>query len=215
MNIFFYKLTTDDGGAPCIENRMLTLAICKPFIRKASREGDLIFGFAANNLDRENHLIYAARVTEKIPGGVYYKDKVYTDRSDCIYEFKGEAYRWRRNAKYHGPANLTHDLGNRKEGYDRAIVICSDDFRYFGSSASAVYASKYPRIASAVRRLGQGHRVNHAAELTDQFNSYARVIWRQHRRKICGHPTSGPMKGIDHGGESCGVCDGYTARCES
>ena len=53
-NIYFYKLTADNGGAPCVRYGLLSLAICKPMIRKTAKEGDLVFGFAANSLHRYN-----------------------------------------------------------------------------------------------------------------------------------------------------------------
>jgi Nucleotide modification associated domain 2 len=49
--MYYYKLTNDDGGAPCVQGDLLSLAICKPMIRSTARPGDLIFGFAANSLD--------------------------------------------------------------------------------------------------------------------------------------------------------------------
>jgi hypothetical protein len=49
--IYFYKLTEDNGGAPCVTSDLLSLAICKPMIRKTAKEGDLIFGFGANSLE--------------------------------------------------------------------------------------------------------------------------------------------------------------------
>jgi hypothetical protein len=71
--IYFYKLTVDDGGAPCVEDGLLSLAICKPFIRVKAKVGDVVFGFAANSLYSDNRLIYAARVTDKESGGAYYR----------------------------------------------------------------------------------------------------------------------------------------------
>jgi Nucleotide modification associated domain 2 len=44
-DIYFYKLTADNGGAPCVRHGLLSLAICKPMIRKTAEEGDLTFGF--------------------------------------------------------------------------------------------------------------------------------------------------------------------------
>jgi hypothetical protein len=70
--IYFYKLTADNGGAPCVEDGLLSLAICKPAIRSTARCGDVIFGFAANSLHPDNRLIYIARVTEKSKDGLYF-----------------------------------------------------------------------------------------------------------------------------------------------
>ena len=102
-NIYFYKLTADNGGAPCVRYGLLSLAICKPMIRKTANEGDLIFGFAANSLHRDNRLIYVALVTKKLCDGQYYKDGRYARRRDCIYRPSGMRYVWKKNSAYHGP----------------------------------------------------------------------------------------------------------------
>ena len=73
-NIYFYKLTSDDGGAPCVTGDLLSLAICKPMIRSTAEMGDLIFGFVADSLHKDNRLIYVACVTRKLCEGKYYKD---------------------------------------------------------------------------------------------------------------------------------------------
>jgi hypothetical protein len=119
--IYFYKLTEDNGGAPCVTSDLLSLAICKPMIRKTAKEGDLIFGFGANSLDPDNRLdpynrlIYVARVTEKLPDGKYYKDPQFAQRADCIYRciyrVEGDSYEWKPGSLHHGPDHLGHDLG--------------------------------------------------------------------------------------------------------
>ena len=48
--IYIYKLTTDNGGAPCIKDGTLSLAICKPAIRSTAVKDHIILGFAANSL---------------------------------------------------------------------------------------------------------------------------------------------------------------------
>jgi hypothetical protein len=49
MNIYVYKMVADNGGAPCVSNGLLSLAICKPMIRKMAESGSLIFGFGGKN----------------------------------------------------------------------------------------------------------------------------------------------------------------------
>jgi len=83
---FVYKLTHDNGAAPCVDGaELLTLAICKPLIRKTARVGVLIFRFAANSLSRDNRLIYIARVTAVELDGDYYDKVMYEHRPDRIY----------------------------------------------------------------------------------------------------------------------------------
>ncbi len=43
---YFYKMTVDDGGAPCVQDGLLTLAICKPTVRRVAPEGSVIIAFA-------------------------------------------------------------------------------------------------------------------------------------------------------------------------
>ena len=94
-HIYFYKLTVDDGGAPCVQDGLLSLAICKPMIRAGAELGDLIFGFAANSLHHDNRLIYIARVTGKVAKGDYYTDPRFARRADCIYARRGDEFRCR------------------------------------------------------------------------------------------------------------------------
>lgn len=202
--IYFYKLTADSGGAPCVRRGLLSLAICKPMIRKTAREGDLIFGFAANSLHPDNRLIYAAYVTKKLSGGDYYKSSRYIRRPDCIYRLSGTHFVWKKKSKYHGPESVKHDLGDHPN-YPRANVLLSRDFRYFGIEGTAQYKSRFPRVRRAVERLGQGSRVCHNEELRRELNNMADWLWQNANRKIMGQPTSAPSRQICLRGGSCGV----------
>ena len=166
---YLYKMTCDNGGAPCVAGGLLSLAICKPALRRTARPGDLVVGFTAQSLDPTHRLVYLARVSEKLPPGRYYLEPQYRDRPDCIYEFinvpgTGERLRHRAGALYHSPDDLHHDCGVAP-GYDRAVVLLSDDFRYYGKDASDAYRAEYPVIRDAIDRMGRGHRVNHSPEL--------------------------------------------------
>ncbi|MFM8479413.1 MAG: hypothetical protein ACKOEO_26795 [Planctomycetaceae bacterium] len=45
QKVYVYKIVVDNGGAPCVHDRLLSLAICKPAIRRTAQAGDLIFAF--------------------------------------------------------------------------------------------------------------------------------------------------------------------------
>jgi hypothetical protein len=209
--IYFYKMTEDNGGAPHVTSDLLSLAICKPFIRKTAENGDIIFGFAANALDSakglppSNRLIYIAEVTEKLYEGKYYKDKQYSGRGDCIYVFRDGAYQWKPGALHHGPDDLEHDLGS-KDGYSRANVLLSNDFRYFGRLGTDEYKNDFAHIASAVENLGIGHRVNHGDELKAQLKALKDRVWESNQEKMkIGEPTNRPTRDVCHRSTSCGV----------
>jgi hypothetical protein len=190
QKIYFYKLTTDNGGAPCVQNDLLSLAICKPMMRKSATEGggDLIFGFAANSLHRDNPLIYLARVTKKLCNGEYFKDAQYAERCDCIYRFEGDCFVWKPEALHHCPEDLRHDLGEFPE-YFRANVLLSNDFRYFGEAAIE-YKSEFPLITDAIKHLGPGHRVNHSHALQEELICMQEWIWQKFRKMKIGEPMN-------------------------
>ncbi len=179
--IYLYKLTSDDGGAPCVDDGLLTLAICKPMIRTTAQAGDLIFGFAANRMNpggrrTDNHLIYVARVDERLCGHEYFCAEHFLQRLDCVYEFVGDRFRWRAGALRHGPEYLVHDLGEHPD-YHRAVVLASSDFRYFGDAGSSDYKVRFPAVRAAVEGMGRGHRVNHDEVLCRELLEFKASLW--------------------------------------
>ena len=203
--IYVYKLTADNGGAPCIEDGLLSLAICKPMIRRMADKGDLIFGFAANSLHRDNRLIYVARITKKLSDGQYYQDSRYRRRRDCIYRFEEGRFVPRKNARYHlRPEDLPHDLGEPPR-YTRANVLLSTDFRYFGGSGSDDYKGKFKLVSEAIQGLGRGHRVHYDRRLYDELHRMARWIWTSTEHKVIGSPSSEPSGSVCQRGGSCAI----------
>ncbi len=205
--VYFYKLTVDDGGAPCVEHESLSLALCKPMIRSTAAVDDLILGFAANCLHTDNRLLYVARVNDKLTDGEYFKAPKYAGRSDCIYEWKAGAFAPRHGAKYHGSStDLVHDLGEHPK-YARASTLLSWEFCYFGSSGSDAYKSAFAGIAKAVAALKQGHRVHHDPKLMADLGRLAK--WSCSLDGVCiqGKPTSKPNRHASHRGGGCGVAE--------
>jgi hypothetical protein len=210
---FFYKLTCDDGGAPCVEGGLLSLAICKPILRQNAQAGDWIFGFAANSVDPGNRLLYIAEVSEVVPGRQYYSDGRYSQRPDCIYTWRAGRYAFRRGARFHGADHLARDLGN-PPSFDRAVVLLSRNFRYFGRTEAADYKARYPALARAVRQLGQGYRVHHSPQLSDELNWFRHETWRGHPpRKVLVPSTHAPRPGRSHRGGGCGVVSRTAREC--
>jgi hypothetical protein len=206
--IYLYKMVADDGGAPCVVRGLLSLAICKPMIRARAQKGDVIFGFAANSLnrDRRNRLIYAAKVTKTLPNGEYYKTSHYSGRNDRIYRFQSGRFTLRHNARYHlKKGDLNHDLGEARRGYRRARVLLSDDFRYFGVRATDEYRAKFREVGRAIERLARGHRVHHSAALYRKLHEMKDWLWQSTHKKVSGGPTEKPSSGVCHRGGSCTV----------
>jgi hypothetical protein len=170
VRTYLYKLTSDRGGAPCAtppaedEDPLLTLAICKPAIRRTAQPGDRVLGITSHALAASDgyplvSVIYAAVVHDGLDARDYFQAS-YTHRPDCIYEFhrlNGIAEHTGRSLLHAGSEHILKDLG-RYPFYRNGRVLLSYDFRYFGAAAVSIPAS-LPLLRQAAEALGQGHRV--------------------------------------------------------
>ena len=184
-DIFIYKVVADTGGAPCVTVDLLSLAICKPTIRKSAEKGSLIFGFGGKNY--EERLLYIARITEKPEVGDYYRTGDYAKRADCIYrEVDGKAVR-KRTARYH--VDTDHRRKDVGLHFEHAFVLLSRDFRYFGRKGTAAYKERFPQIREMIQGLTRGHRRYHSPALRKQLLVLQQEVWRRNRRLKIGLPT--------------------------
>ena len=196
LNVYIYKMTVDNSGAPCIWNNVLSLAICKPAIRSSAPEGSVILGFAANDLYANNALVYAATVTSRIEDGKYFTLPQFRGRPDSIYRRVNGRFEWRRDAKFHSATDLRRDLGLHPE-YKRAHVLISKgqkNFRYFGGDCPLDYKVRFPLTKRLIENLGQGHRVNISADLRKEIEELVRNVFQ----------TKSPYRRIPISGEHCG-----------
>ena len=78
MELFSYKMTHDTGFAPNPFDHTLTLATCKPKIRRYRFPGQWIAGFTSRALTGDQagreRLVYLMQIGEKLPLSDYFKD---------------------------------------------------------------------------------------------------------------------------------------------
>jgi hypothetical protein len=186
-DIYIYKIVADNGGAPCVAGGLLSLALCKPKIRKTAGKGSLVFGFGGKEYDER--LIYIALVTDKLEGQSYYRRREYARRPDCIYRVEqGRAVR-KASARYHVEADQRKkDVGFH---FENAFVLLSDDFRYLGRKGTYEYKQGYRTIRRLVEGLTQGHRHFHSAELRKELLALKSEVWKKYRRMKVGVPSDG------------------------
>jgi hypothetical protein len=168
--IYVYKITADDGIAPCPQQGLLSLAVCKPAVRRKAQPGDFLVGIGSN-VHYPDKLIYVAEVGEVVAGAVYYEKRGrYWKRFDCIYEhIGGPDYRWRNHGRrrVHDPAVMPAQM-KRDVGFNRrrpnAVVLLSRRFVYFGRDRkghSREIWRDFPEVLARARDLQQAHLVNH------------------------------------------------------
>jgi hypothetical protein len=116
--LYSYILACDVGGAPCVENGCLTIAICKQVMRKNAHVGDTIVGISGYKLGKIKKIIFIATITRMMTM-VQYGD---CNRSDSIYT---SDLKLKAGAKFHDCSNYEKDISGKN-------VIISRDFIYFG-----------------------------------------------------------------------------------
>jgi hypothetical protein len=193
VRTYLYKLTSDRGGAPCAlepmadEEPLLTLAICKPAIRRTAQPGDRILGITSHALAKRDgyplgSVIYAAVVREGLEAPDYFAcSGPFLHRPDCIYEFhqlNGTAVHRGRSNLHRNESHLLKDLG-RYPYYRNGRVLLSSEFRYFGRQAVRIPPRQH-LLAQAAESLGQGHRVYEGkSPESREADTLFRLLWRR------------------------------------
>ena len=75
--MFTRWLLQQRSGAPCVWRGLLSLALCKPKIRKSAGKGALVFGFGGKSYGER--LLYVAQITSKPETGEYYQKREFAD----------------------------------------------------------------------------------------------------------------------------------------
>lgn len=155
--LYSYLQTIDNGGAPCVMGNLLSLAICKPRIRKHAKVGDHIVSFAAKSMKlncEKPQIIWMAKVTQVVTMKEYYN--LYSERKDCIYDDNLNLL----DNPFHCCSNIETDLSGEN-------VLLSDDFVYFGSNHIDV-DENFLEIVPKV----QGHLSKKNLKYEESFKKY-------------------------------------------
>lgn len=184
-NIYVYKLTCDNGGAPCIFRSELSLSICKPRIRMDAQVGDWIIGFGGKSKpDLRGRLIYIAKVTKVEADGDYYASEQYRKRPDCVYRRTESGYEYIPGSRYHEEEDLPHDLGSAPK-YERARNLLSNSFAYFG----AKQGPSLDGVLHIYEGLPRDFVKNHAPEIRGKLEDFIVSVFDQFGHGAHGRPT--------------------------
>ena len=198
MRTYLYKLTSDRGGAPCAPPPLsgaaplLSLAICKPAVRRTAQPGDRILGLTSRVLENRDgypplSVIYAATVSEVLDATAYYAPgSPHRTRPDCIYRYDAETGTLTHSGEtglHADPRHRRRDLG-REGVFENGRILLCNDFTYKGSAA-LVLDAQLTRLREMISALGQGHRVVHEgrdATLDAELKRLFRAIGKQPSR---------------------------------
>lgn len=107
-----YVINTDRGSAPNYDGPAVTLAICKPRIRRGAKLGDLVVGFNGVALSsRPNSLRWAGQVGEVMTLEDYWEDSRFNLKRPGTSKTPDNIYRLSRGIIHQVP-NSSHDCCN-------------------------------------------------------------------------------------------------------
>lgn len=149
--ILRYILKHDTGMAPCIDGGLVSLATCKPQIRKGAKLGEWIIGCRPSP-EGLGRVVWAGRVADSIEVGNY--ERLHRGRSDAIYRAKPGGGFKRLRPHYHaGESEL------RKDTSAPVLILDPDATWYFGANPHTL-----PEHLSHLAPQGRGHRVDKVKE---------------------------------------------------
>ena len=204
-----YKLTHDTGFAPNPFFGSLTLATCKPGIRRTAKIGDWIAGFTSGGLCGDpvgqERLVYLMKVTERLTLAEYFCDSRFVvkraigcagseigRRGDNIYrplrpeakeaaefEQRPNPHHWNRNGNCEDAASKRRDIGGRN-------VLIASDYVYFGRNALVIPAALRPDVP--VGQAGYGSLTHDSHRVRDFID----FVYAGKDQKMMGPPHVWP-----------------------
>jgi len=156
MRLYSYVVTHDHGFAPNPYQGMLTLATCKPRIRKRAQRSDWIMGTGSARGIGLNRLIFAGEVSRVVSMATYGSEDEFQCKTpargrmlgDNIY-YRDDRGGWiQRKNPFHSPCDMEHDLSGEN------VLLC-ETFWYFGADAPAL-----PSAFHCLVKKGPNHKNN-------------------------------------------------------
>ena len=160
IRLFSYKMTHDTGFAPNPFHGVLTLANCKPLMRKTKKIDDWIAGFTSKALNGDKvgkeRLVYLMKVTDKITYEKYWNDSIYKSKKPDLSSYKtidkagDNIYKpIKKNPKFNIDFEQIKNMNHNEKDKDLDLkgenVLISNCFYYFGASPIKLEKSIRPK----------------------------------------------------------------------
>lgn len=190
VTVSSYVVNYDLGFAPNPFHGVCTLATCKPFIRKRSKEGDYVIGTGSRSARKPGQggrAVFIMRVTELSDFNRYWDDprfqikkpdlrgSLFQQYGDNIYWYDSRADRWHQANSRHSLADGTVSPKDLKTdtSHTRKVLI-STDFTYWGGNG--------PLLPSAVACFATAkvrEKCHYSSEEVDRFVAWAAPLLGQ------------------------------------
>lgn len=140
--LYSYKMSHDNRFAPNPFFGVLTLATCKPVLRKCANVGDWIAGWTSRKIAHsptpvgQEKLIYLAKVSEKLTFSEYWnkypkKKATCTDDTNVIERYGDNIYKPVGENRFEQIKNINHDQSKMEKDLKGKYVLICKEFYYF------------------------------------------------------------------------------------
>jgi hypothetical protein len=178
--IYRYTLASDTGMAPCIDGGWVSLATCKPRIRRGAKPGDWVIGFfPAPKGEPRGRVAWAGRISRRVEIGDY--EREFRDRSDAVYRAKPNG-----EFKCLRPGYHTSKDAFRKDISAPALVFDPHLTWYFGNQPKML-----PDSLMHLAAKGRPDLVNGTAD--GDLAALAAWLSQAHPPGILGTPRHPPL----------------------
>jgi hypothetical protein len=170
VRVYRYVIRVDAGSAPNYDPPFVTLAICKPRIRRAARVGDMVLAFSGGNLSPEPHGVrWAGVVSEKMTFEEYWDDPRFQSKKPRVSARPDNIYRW-FGGRLVQVRNGIHTVKHVRTDLGGAYVLVFQPAWVFGENTPLLPQQFGLRMAAGSRR---GHRVSELdAGKADEFTRW-------------------------------------------
>ena len=177
---FIYSLTSDHGSAPNPYGNMLSLALCKPLIRKNAQPGDMVLGITGSDLakNRGYGIIWIGEVDQAISFNQYhdsFPDRI--PRENTPNWFTGDNIYTKTGNNFNQIPNPSHD--ERSIEHDTKVdrVLIFKNFTYFGNKPLPINNSDNLILNEIFGKGRIGHRTKPISHpLIDSLSS--QIEWQ-------------------------------------
>ena len=198
LRVHTYVIATDAGSAPNYEPPAVTLAVCKPRIRKKAKVGDIVVAFAGSKVNpiSGHSVVWAGIVSEVVALTEYWNDTRFASKRPDRTRIPDNFYKPAENGGFIWQPNCVHGPEAQDRDTGGVNVLVFSHAWHFGASGPLLPEDFGLRMVSR-----RGERI---AELTDfewqrletWLNMQSQVaIELIHYRKSCSNnmPRSLPL----------------------
>lgn len=153
MTIRSYVITHDFGFSPNYSEPALTLACCKPGIRKSANVGDWIVGTHSTARGNWRMICYAAKVNEITDFDSYYQNPDFASKRPRSDNSGDAIYRRDGNGSYIQVRNRHHNASEMKTDLKSDRVLICKEFWHLPDGIELPMS-----IAEKIVKKGPGHR---------------------------------------------------------